>query len=449
MKTRGGPGTLLTRLLGLLLIAVILAFLTLTIAFYNKAFTQVVSVKVKTDKAGNQLLPLADVKVNGVLVGEVSNIEAQTDGAALNLELQPEKAEMLPDNVKVQLLPKTLFGDRYVNLVVPEQRSGQVLADGDRIYPDRSKRATELDEALNNLMPVLQAVQPQKLSATLNAVSTALRGRGGQLGDTLSQLGDYVGRLNPEVPALTENLRELAKVSRTYSDVTPDIVRALQDFTVTSKTVAQQRRNLDSLYSSLTGTSRNLQGFLEANQDNLIRFGELSAPTLRTLAEYSPEFPCVFKGLADIVPRADKAFGKGKEPGLHLTLEVITNRGKYEPGKDDPRYGEDRGPTCYSDYPLGGEPFPQYPGGPIDDGSSKPPAPRPAGDSSILGAPAGGSTAPQSAGSVLDGLTNSKAEQDVIANMMGAHLGRDPAEVPSWASMLLGPLFRGSEVTLR
>lgn len=461
MNARGGPSVVLRRLLGLLLVAVVLAFFVFTLAAYNKVFTPVVSVQVKTDKAGNQLLPLADVKVRGVRVGEVSRIKPDVDGAELRLEIEPEQAKMLPSNVKVRLLPKTLFGDRYVALVVPEQSSTAVLADGDRVYPDRSKRAVELDEALNNLMPVLQAVQPAKLSSTLNAVSTALRGRGGEVGDTLSQLGRYVGELNPEVPRLTRNLRELTKVSGTYSDIAPDLVRALGDLTVTSRTVAQQRQNLDELYASVVGTSRNLGGFLRDNQANLIRVGKQSLPTLRSLARYSPQLPCLLNGLADTVPRARKAFGEGtNEPGLHLSLEVVTNRGKYEPGVDDPRYEEDRGPRCYP-APAEGTPFPQYPGGPIADGSTSPPAARAETGSDLLEGSTGGagngggantagaSTAPQSAGSVLDGLTNSAPERDVIANLIGPHLGRQPADVPSWSSLLLGPLLRGTEVTYK
>ncbi|MGH3623245.1 MAG: MCE family protein, partial [Sciscionella sp.] len=193
MSARGGPGTFLRRILGLALVALVLGFLAFTVAVYNKAFSPVVAVTVHTDKVGNQLLPQADVKVRGIPVGEVRAIKGSADGAELSLAIQPDKAAMLPDNVSVRLLPKTLFGDRFVDLQIPARRSGEPLSDGDRIFQDHSARATELDTALNNLMPVLQAVQPQKLSATLTAVSTALRGRGKQLGRTLSELGRYVG----------------------------------------------------------------------------------------------------------------------------------------------------------------------------------------------------------------------------------------------------------------
>lgn len=461
MNSRGGPSTFLRRILGLALVALILGFLALTVAAYNKVFTPVVAVKVHTDKVGNQLLPQADVKVRGILVGEVRQITGSANGAELSLAIDPDKAAMLPDNVTVRLLPKTLFGDRFVDLQIPMRRSPDKLADGDRIYQDRSRAATELDAALNNLMPVLQAVQPQKLSSTLTAVSTALRGRGELLGRTLSELGQYVGELNPELPNITHDLRALADVAATYSSAAPDLVRALDDLTVTSQTVTSQRRNLDSLYSSLSGAAQTLQSFLEANRRNLIRVAASSLPTLSILARYSPEYPCFLKGMAGLVPRAAAAFGGGTDqPGLHLTLEVTANRGKYQPGRDDPVYGDDRGPRCYEarDFPT---PFPQYPpGGPIKDGASVPPVARTSNSEGIIpgllgsstsGQAAGNSTSPQSAGGgqAGSGLPNSVAEQGMIAELFAGELGRQPKDVPSWASLLLGPLARGTEVTLK
>ncbi|MGH3622751.1 MAG: MCE family protein [Sciscionella sp.] len=463
MSTRGGPGTFLRRILGLALVALILGFLAFTLAIYNKAFSPVVAVTVHTDKVGNQLLPQADVKVRGIPVGEVRAIRGSADGAELSLAIQPDKAAMLPDNVSVRLLPKTLFGDRFVDLEIPARRSGEPLSDGDRILQDHSARATELDTALNNLMPVLRAVQPQKLSATLTAVSTALRGRGKQLGRTLSELGRYVGELNPELPNITHDLRALADVADTYSDATPDLVRALDDLTVTSRTVASQKQNLDSLYSSLSGAAQTLRSFLEANKRNLIRVARDSLPTLGILAKYSPEYPCLLKGLAGVVPKSAAAFGAGTDqPGLHLTLEVTTNRGKYEPGRDDPVYEDTRGPRCYDpkDYPT---PFPQYPpDGPIRDGTSSPPAARTSTDGGIPGLlggrVAGTSTSPQSSaprsatpeGALAgSGLPNSTAERGMLAELFAGQLGRQPKDMPSWASLLLGPLARGTEVTLK
>jgi phospholipid/cholesterol/gamma-HCH transport system substrate-binding protein len=49
------------RLLGVLLLALVAALVTLSIAVYNKVFTKVVLVKLETDHTGNQLLTHSDV----------------------------------------------------------------------------------------------------------------------------------------------------------------------------------------------------------------------------------------------------------------------------------------------------------------------------------------------------------------------------------------------------
>ncbi|WIX75237.1 MCE family protein [Amycolatopsis carbonis] len=137
-------------------------------------------------------------------------------------------------------------------------------------------------------MPVLQAVQPQKLSTTLNAVSDALDGRGEQLGQTLTRLGDYVRRINPSVPDLTADLAALPGVADTYAHAAPDLLQALSDLTTTTKTIAQQQDSLRSLYSDLTTTGLNLRDFPAANKDNLIRVTSDSRPTLDLLERYAP-----------------------------------------------------------------------------------------------------------------------------------------------------------------
>jgi phospholipid/cholesterol/gamma-HCH transport system substrate-binding protein len=46
-------------------------------------------------------------------------------------------------------------------------------------------------------------------------------------------------------------------------------------------------------------------------------------------------------------------------------------------------------------------------------------------------------------------IENSPYERQFIAELMAPVLGVAPAEVADWSSMLLGPLLRGTEVTLR
>jgi phospholipid/cholesterol/gamma-HCH transport system substrate-binding protein len=438
--------TVRRRLLGIALLTVIAVFLTVTVAFYNNAFTPVVKVVLKTDHIGNQLQTASDVKVRGLIVGQVRAVRTSGDGAELELALQPDKVDQIPGNVSARLLPKTLFGERYVSLVLPSTPASGHLAAGSVIEQDRSSSAIEFERVLNDLMPVLQAVQPEKLSTTLTALSQALDGRGKPLGETLVSLNSYLDQFNPELPALKENISKLADVSKVYNDAAPDLVQALNDFTVTSKTVADQRANLSNLYGSLTTASNNLTNFLAANKNNLIQLNETSRPTLELLAKYAPEYPCLLKGLTDFQPIISKAFGAGTDkPGLHITLEITKERGKYVPNQDEPVYGDTRGPRCYDILPRP-DPFPQYPPeGPVNDGSKPPTGARSANDG-LLPAANSGATGISAVNSSLN-MANSPQEQRFLSALLAPQFGLQPQEMPSWTSLLLGPLYRGAEVT--
>jgi phospholipid/cholesterol/gamma-HCH transport system substrate-binding protein len=435
------------RLLGIGFLLVVAALVSLSIAMYNKAFTPVVRVQLVTDKLGNQLQVRGDVKIRGLIVGEIRTITPTERGSELELALDPAKVDVIPRNVSARFIPKTLFGDRYVALQIPENADQESLSEGDRIEQDRSAPAVELSQALDHLLPVLQAVQPQKLSTTLTAISTALDGRGEELGQTLVDLGRLVEEINPHVPQLTHDLRALVEVSDTYTEAIPDFVAALEDLTVTSRTVAEQRAGLRALFGDLTTASRDLEAFLRANSDNLIRLADSSRDTLELLARYSPSYPCFLSQMADLVDAARPVFGGGTDkPGLHATIEVVVNKGPYEPGEDEVEFDEHRGPRCYDPEQLP-TPFPdQPPDGPLRDGTSQGPANRTVQDGILPPA----DTSPSSAAVDLPGsLTNSPAEREFLAQILAPGLDVKPSEVPKWASLLVGPLYRGAEVRFR
>lgn len=413
------------RLAGLVFLAVLGLLIWLAVAIFNKQFTQSTMVTLYTDSTGNQMNLNADVMVRGVVVGQVRSITASGTGAELGLAIQPAQAQQLPANVTAQMLPTTLFGQRYVDLILPETRSAQTLAQVHVIRQDRSQDAIELEKVLNDLEPMLTAVQPQSLSVTLTAIATALQGRGAQLGQTLDQINSYLRQFNPQLPALDNDIRELVQVTQTYNQAAPSIVAALRDYSVTSQTIAQEASNLSSLYSTVTGASQNLTTFLNTNKSDLISLSNVSVSTLQTLARYSPELPCVLTDLAHFVPAMDKVLGENTDqPGLHVTVHPVQSLGPYLPGVDTPKYGDNLGPHCY--------PVP-FPGISLNDGAGS------AGGFVPLTAqvPAAGL-----------GLANSPQENELINELAAAETGKPPAALPSWSSVLLGPLYRGTTVSV-
>jgi phospholipid/cholesterol/gamma-HCH transport system substrate-binding protein len=434
------------RVQGLLFVVVLLAMAGLAVGQYAGAFDRGVPVTLEVDRVGNQLTERADVKIRGLRVGQVESVSTDADHATVQLSLEPDLVSQIPSNVSARLIPKTLFGEKYVSLVPPPGPQAAPLAAGDVIPLDRSASAREVERVLDDLLPLLQAVEPQDLATTLGALSQALAGRGEDLGQTLVRLQELTGGLRPAIPDLQEDITQLADFAGNVNEAAPDLLDALDDFSATSRTIVEQRQELHDLLTGVTSASDDLRSFLSANRENLIALADTSRPTLQSLARYSPEFPCLLDQLAGLVPRLDEAFGAGTdEPGLHITLEIVNPQGKYIPNQDEPRYEDDRGPRCYPILPLGPE---QPPDGPFKDGTAqdrKPPVGTPKGNPDDLGGDTFG-TYPSSYTGM--GVPNSPGEQQIVAELIAAQDGTSPEAVPAWSSMLVGPLYRGTEVTL-
>lgn len=447
MSSVRGESIARRRLAGVVFLVVLALLAWLSVALYQKKFTSAAMVTLYTSNVGAEMHPGAQVMVRGVQVGEVRQVSANGTGARLLLAIQPADLSRLPANVTAVMLPTTLFGERYVDFMLPVRPAARTLANGSVIRQNQSHDALELELVLNNLLPTLTAVQPDKLSLTLTAIAQGLSGRGKNLGQTLVTLNAYLRDMTPLLPALDDDIRLLAGLTRTYTQASPAILAALNDFGVTGQTIAAQRADFAALLANLTTASDDLRAFLDANSGNMIRLSADSLPSLRILASYAPEFPCTLRSLAAFVPAVNKVFGAGtRHPGLHVRVVVVPSPGKYLPSQDAPVYGDNLGPHCY--------PVP-FPGIHLNDGASAPlsgkAAARQAGTktaSSTGGAPV--RTAMTVASFSDSGsLAGSPAETELVRELAGLSLGRLPSSLPPWGSLLVAPLFRGAGVIIR
>jgi len=447
------------RVLGVIFFLVVALFLYITIAFYNKTFTKVVEVDLRTDSIGNALPLNADVKARGVIVGEVRGTSAEGGNVTAHLAIQPDKADLIPVNATAQLLPKTLFGERYVSLIIPED-PGPPISNGDVLHQDTSERTVELGEVLDGLLPLLEAIPPQDLANTLGALAQGLSGRGETLGRTVDNLEQIFREVNVELPTLQEDLRGLADFSQTYADAAPDLVDALNNLRTTGDTVVEKQNQIRTLLASGTTASSLTADFVEQNSRSIISLSADSKEALQLLARYSPSYPCMLRGFADALPAAtDLLAADDPFPGVRTNIQFTNPKGRYLPNQDEPRMLDDRGPACYDDVREPGRPFPQYPGGSINDGSYQVPSRNPGpANMSYFPAPEG-SGVPDSVSEII-GLTGddaatpvsyagSRMEQETLDVIYGQATGVDPEEVPSWTTRLGAPAMRGAEVSFQ
>jgi phospholipid/cholesterol/gamma-HCH transport system substrate-binding protein len=421
------------RVFGVAFLALLVLFGWLTYAIFSKKFTDYVDVQLMSSKAGLQLPENADVKIRGVIVGAVRDREVTDDGVRLTLGLYPERIGLVPADVTAQILPKTLFGEKYVALQVPGTPSGRSIQAHAVI--EQTEVGMEVERVVGDFYPLLRAVQPAELNHTLTAVATALEGRGEGIGNNLTVLNDYLERTNPQLPSMVEDLRMLSEVSDVYGSVVPEVARTLRNSVTAANTFVEEEQKIQALFADVSGLASTSRDFLQQNGDNIIRTGELGQAQLPVYAQYAPEYPCLLEGLVGVAPRHGQAF---RGHGLHIVLETLPRQPRGFTPADQHVNGDKRGPYCGA---LPTPPWNQSNLPPIsavpdlDDGVDEPtgkarPAPVLAIDPSV-------------------GFAGTRAEQAVVASLVAPVLDVPVEEVPDVSTLLFAPMARGMEVSHR
>jgi phospholipid/cholesterol/gamma-HCH transport system substrate-binding protein len=431
-SSTGAMSRLGNRAYGVGFILVVALLVGLSVASFQKRFTSVVMVDLLTDRIGSQLQTSSDVKLRGLIVGEVRRIETTGNGAKLELALKPEMVDLIPANVSARLLPKTLFGERFVDLVTPAGAPAKHIEEGDTIGQDRTSVAIELEKVFDDLLPLLRTVQPEKLSATLNALATALEGRGTRLGQNLVLVDSYFKEINPKLPTIKADISGLADLASTYAVAAPDLVRAAKALVTTSTTIVEKKDALSGFLVGTAGFANTTADFLDANGERIIRVGSVQRPTVEVLAKYSPQYPCIATAMVNWIPRIDEAW---RDKKFHITVEITKQRSGYKPG-EEPRWGEKRGPSCQGLPGRYGTQEHPWTGNSFDDGTNH------SGSSAGSALPSTFSGASgQSIVGADSGLAGTEGEQDVVAALLSPD-GRRSAIT----TLLAGPMLRGTVV---
>lgn len=425
------------RLLGLGYIVVIFALILLSIAVYQKKFSSFVTVKLRTDHTGNQLLIDSDVKERGIIVGSVQKVKSEGDGAVITLALDPGRVKEIPSNVSAQILPKTLFGEEYVSLTYPDNPAPPIKG-GAVIAQDRSAVALESEKVIGDLLPLIQAVKPAELNATLTAMADALRNRGTELGQTLVAFDKYLKALNADVSPgttyttqLVNDLDKLGKVSVNLTNDAPDLFATLDNLQTNAKTLINKQAAFDTLLTTANSTSNIIASFLSDNEQRLITVTDTSQSIDSLLAAYTPEYTCMLSALTQLRGRAEKGI-RNNQIQLSAQLYVASPTfGPYKPG-NEPKFITGLGPNCF------GMPNPQVP-------FKVPTNFRCVNDGAALT-----SDACAAKTSAFDQQAiGSPAETALVDTVVAGTYGTTPNNVPKMASLLVAPALRGAEVTLK
>lgn len=421
---------------------VLLALLvTLSIKAFQKElpWQDAATVTLSTSTPGLELNPHSDVKFQGLRVGEVRRITSDGRVAKVELALDHDKLKHLPANVDAAIVPKTLFGEKFVDLKTPAQPSTARLADGGEIR--QSTTSVEIGTLFSNLVPVLEALKPEQLSVILNGLAQALDGRGETLARTLNQLKGFATELDPHLANLTHDIDQFAKVAEVYADGAPDLARMLEATAgISRELLMPQEQKFSAFLDQVGATADDTEAVLAENAESLIKLSGRSRPVLALLDSYRSMLPCTLEGLRTFDTLGTHAIG-ANGPFTPITVEVIVQNEPYTYPRDLPS-----NPTSDANNKNLPKAIPGWePHCPLFSEevlALKPAKP----NSQVLG---GTTIDPPGSTRAAPEAAVGEARRALARAMAAQALGLDPAEVPGYTDLLVGPLLTDGEMTVR
>ncbi|OBJ88843.1 MCE family protein [Mycobacterium asiaticum] len=276
------------------LFLVIAGLIAMTAASFSGKFQESIPLTLVSDRAGLVMEQGAKVKLRGVQVGQVGSIGTDVKAAQLQLKMDPGAFKFLPSNVEAEIRSTTAFGAKYVDLIVPEHPSPVPLKPGAVLH---SRNVTvEVNTVFENLQSLVQAIDPAKLNAVLSAFAQSVRGKGGRLGEAITDTNNLLLAVNPRLGTIHKDWKLFGKTAAAYSNAAQDIASILDSAATTSTTITENQRSLDALLLSAIGFSQTGINVIGRNESNIVRAINVLDPTTRLLEMYSPTYTCLFQG---------------------------------------------------------------------------------------------------------------------------------------------------------
>ncbi|MBI5341224.1 MAG: MCE family protein [Mycolicibacterium rufum] len=261
--------------------AVVMVLLT---AFLFMAFSQYRSGSTSSYSAvfgdASRLKTGDSVRVAGVRVGTVNDIELQNDKSVL-VTFDADRTVVLTTGTKAAVRYLNLTGDRYLELL-DGPGSTRVLPAGAQIPKERTAGALDLDLLLGGLRPVVQGLNPQDVNALTSALVQIFQGQGTTLDSLLSKTSSFSTTLadnSAVVQQLIDNLRTvvdtIGKDGDKFSDAIDRLEQLVSGLSQDRDPIGTAITALDNGTASLTDLLTQARPPLAGTVDQLNRLAPL------------------------------------------------------------------------------------------------------------------------------------------------------------------------------
>lgn len=216
------------------------------------------------------------VKLAGVDVGRVTEARIERGKAVVAFEVDQEVP--LTSESRVGIRWRNVIGLRFLYLYPAE--GGRPIGEGARIPTSRTDEAGDIGEFLNNLGPILRAIDPEEANAFLDAVNTALAGNEATVQALLTDgaaLAGELGEMDQDIGSLVDSSD---RIMAAYASQDQAIGQIIDDLEAVAGELAGSTSEINLLVENFGAVQEQLTRILQENRGNI----DASVRDLDTLA---------------------------------------------------------------------------------------------------------------------------------------------------------------------
>ncbi|MGH8883575.1 MAG: MlaD family protein [Egibacteraceae bacterium] len=275
------------------------------------SFTSPYHVRIVLGELAQGLTSGSDVKIRGVLVGQVSDVTLDKNLQAV-ATLKLNNSYRVPTRSTYTLTSKTLLGEKQVEVRFDGPfDQGPFLADG--TLTSDPKVVVEVTDVVAELSDLLGAVDPDDLATLVDDGLGALDGQGRAIARVVDQGARATDVLARSLDDQTSSVHDLSLVAERLGPEGAQLNRLAQSLVDGLPTISDNQAKIDKLLVQLSALSRTLHATFTVNRPDIDRIIVQGDNVTRLLFDYSKQVGQVASGLVQYTEN----FGPGfRAPGL-------------------------------------------------------------------------------------------------------------------------------------
>ena len=289
--------------LGFVIAAALFAVVYVGVTFAYGGYDDNYELVADFPRAGQGLANGSEVSYRGVSVGEVRSVELVDRQARVTLAMDP--GFEVPVDARVVVRPKTVFGEKFVDLTFPEGVDGPYLSDGDTV--ENADSATEVEDFFEGSDNLFSAIDENELAELVTSLNESARGTGDDVARAFESSADASALGADTIDAQLRALDSFATFQDAIRSIGPDLNTISANNEIALGDFNANRPAFERVLSSLRPFAEDLAALLAATRPDIDTYLERGDSVVRLLTANEGHLTEVIEGLGQYV----QAFGGG------------------------------------------------------------------------------------------------------------------------------------------